>query len=83
MSISCHIVVTRVDDRLPIALNVKHASTEDMTRVIGRDFNVSELDCLVQLYGLNFIYAVLNHLRTEAIYFAFLSHRDLPEIFEH
>lgn len=67
VSVSCHIVITRVDDRLPIALNVEHASTEDMTRVIGRDFNVSELDCLVQLNGLNFIDAVLNHLRTEAI----------------
>jgi hypothetical protein len=45
-----------------------------MTRIVGRDFNVSELDGLMKLDGLNFIDAVLDHLRTEAIYFAFLSH---------
>jgi hypothetical protein len=83
VSISCHVVVTRVDNRLTITLNIEHTSAKDMTGIVGSDFDVSNLKSLMELDRLNFIYTVLDHLRAEAIYFALLSHRDFSKVFEH
>lgn len=83
MSISRHVVVPGVNNRLTIALNMEHTSTEHMSRIVGSDLDIAKLYGLMQLDGLNFVNAILNHIWCETIDLAFLSHRDLSEIFQH
>lgn len=37
----------------------------------------------MELDRLNFVDTILNHLRTETIYFTLLSNRDFSKVFEH
>ena len=75
MAISTHVVVTGVDETLPIALNVKHGRTEYMTRVVccHFDFTIAELNSLVELNRADLVNAILDHFAIEAVYFTLLS----------
>jgi len=72
VAICSHVIVTSVDHRLAIAFDVEHAGAKHVPRVVGRDLDVSNLEGLVQLDRLNLVNAILDHLRTKAVYFALL-----------
>lgn len=62
---------------------MEHASTKHMTCIISRNFDVTQLQSLMQLNSLNLIDTILDHFRAETINFAFLSDRNLSEILQH
>ena len=83
MSICSHVIVSRIDNRLTVALDVKHTSSQDMASIISRHLDVSQLESLVELNCLNFVDTVLNHLSAEAIHFIFLSDCNFSKVLEH
>jgi hypothetical protein len=76
MSISRHVIVSCIDARLAITLDMEHGGSKDMTCVIGSDLDltITELDSLMELDGLDLIDTIFDHFAREAVYFALLRH---------
>ena len=83
MSICSHVIITRVYNRLTVALDVKHTSSQNMASIICRDLDVSKLESLVELNCLNFVNTVLNHFSTETIHFILLSDSNFSKVLKH
>jgi len=85
MAVSAHVVVASVHERLSVALDVEHRSTEHMPSVVRSYFHlaIAQSDRLMQRNRRNFRNAVFNHVRVEAVVFFFLGDTNFTEVLEH
>ncbi|RUS17002.1 hypothetical protein BC937DRAFT_90547 [Endogone sp. FLAS-F59071] len=83
MPVRCHVVIACIHDGFVAGADVKHGGAEDVTSVVGLDFElIVHVESLVKIDSDDFFHAILDHLGGEEVGIALTLEGDLAVVLE-